>query len=55
MEWPELIEDILPPETYKITITVDEKGVRYLDVEVGSKPDIPPIPPSIPPIPPRGA
>ncbi len=56
MEWPELIEDILPPETYKIIITVDDKGVRYLDVEVVSKPDIPPIPQKgIPPIPPRGA
>ena len=32
MEWPELIEEILPPETYKIRITVGDKEERYLDV-----------------------
>ncbi len=32
MEWPELIEEILPPETYKIRITVGEKEERYLEV-----------------------
>lgn len=26
MEWPELIEDILPEEARKVTITVDEDG-----------------------------
>lgn len=32
MEWPELIEEILPPETYKIRITVGDKEERYLDL-----------------------
>ena len=32
MEWPELIEEILPPETYKVRITVGDKEERYLDV-----------------------
>ena len=32
MEWPELVEEILPPETYKIRITVGEKDERILDV-----------------------
>jgi tRNA A37 threonylcarbamoyladenosine biosynthesis protein TsaE len=32
MEWPELIEEILPPETYKIKITVGENEERYLEV-----------------------
>lgn len=31
LEWPELIEDILPPETVKIRITVDIDGQRILD------------------------
>jgi tRNA threonylcarbamoyladenosine biosynthesis protein TsaE len=30
MEWPELVEEILPPETVKIRITVDEKEQRIL-------------------------
>jgi len=30
MEWPELIEDILPPETMRIRITVDEHERRTL-------------------------
>jgi tRNA threonylcarbamoyladenosine biosynthesis protein TsaE len=30
MEWPELIEDILPPETAKIRILVDDKEQRSL-------------------------
>ena len=30
MEWPELIEDILPPETIRIRITVDENEQRTL-------------------------
>jgi tRNA threonylcarbamoyladenosine biosynthesis protein TsaE len=30
MEWPELIEDILPPETAKIRIVVDDKEQRSL-------------------------
>jgi tRNA threonylcarbamoyladenosine biosynthesis protein TsaE len=32
MEWPELVEEILPPETYKIRITVGDKDERILDV-----------------------
>lgn len=32
MEWPELIEEILPAETFKIIITVGDKEERYLDV-----------------------
>jgi tRNA threonylcarbamoyladenosine biosynthesis protein TsaE len=32
MEWPELIEDILPPETEKIMITVGEREERILDI-----------------------
>ena len=32
MEWPELIGDILPPETVKIRITVGEKEQRILDI-----------------------
>jgi len=31
MEWPELIGEILPPETVNITITVDDKEQRILD------------------------
>jgi tRNA threonylcarbamoyladenosine biosynthesis protein TsaE len=30
MEWPELIEEILPPETVKIRITVDDEEQRTL-------------------------
>lgn len=30
MEWPELIEEILPPETVKIRITVDDDEQRML-------------------------
>jgi tRNA threonylcarbamoyladenosine biosynthesis protein TsaE len=30
MEWPELIEDILPPETVRIRIVVDDKEQRSL-------------------------
>ena len=30
MEWPEMIEDILPPETIKIRISVDENEERIL-------------------------
>jgi len=32
MEWPELIGDILPPETVKIKITVDSKEQRILEI-----------------------
>ena len=32
MEWPELVEEILPPETYKIRISVGDKDERILDV-----------------------
>jgi tRNA threonylcarbamoyladenosine biosynthesis protein TsaE len=32
MEWPELIEDILPDDTIKIKITVGAKELRFLDI-----------------------
>ena len=32
MEWPELIGEILPPETVNIKITVDDKKQRILDI-----------------------
>jgi tRNA threonylcarbamoyladenosine biosynthesis protein TsaE len=32
MEWPELVEDILPPETVKIRITVTEDEQRILHI-----------------------
>ena len=32
MEWPELIEEILPPETVRIRITVDENEQRTLSI-----------------------
>jgi tRNA threonylcarbamoyladenosine biosynthesis protein TsaE len=32
MEWPELIEDLLPEETVKVKITVDENEQRILSV-----------------------
>jgi tRNA A37 threonylcarbamoyladenosine biosynthesis protein TsaE len=32
MEWPELIEDILPSETVKIRITVGPDEERILDI-----------------------
>ncbi|MCQ2142003.1 MAG: tRNA (adenosine(37)-N6)-threonylcarbamoyltransferase complex ATPase subunit type 1 TsaE [Bacteroidales bacterium] len=30
MEWPENIEEILPEETLKVTISVDEAGARHI-------------------------
>jgi tRNA threonylcarbamoyladenosine biosynthesis protein TsaE len=33
MEWPELIEDLLPPWTSKVRITVGENGERILEFE----------------------
>ncbi len=30
MEWPELVEGILPPETVRVKITVDEKERRIM-------------------------
>lgn len=30
MEWPELVEDILPEETVKVTITANENGSRTI-------------------------
>jgi len=30
MEWPELVEDILPTETVKVKISVDDKEQRFL-------------------------
>jgi tRNA threonylcarbamoyladenosine biosynthesis protein TsaE len=32
MEWPELIGDILPPETVSIKINVDDKEQRILEI-----------------------
>jgi tRNA threonylcarbamoyladenosine biosynthesis protein TsaE len=32
MEWPELVEKILPPETVNIRVTVDDKEQRTLSV-----------------------
>jgi tRNA threonylcarbamoyladenosine biosynthesis protein TsaE len=32
MEWPELIEDILPEETIKVRISVDEYEQRFLSI-----------------------
>ncbi len=32
MEWPELVEDILPPETVNIRITVDSRDQRILEI-----------------------
>ena len=32
MEWPELIEEILPPETVKVRISVDENEQRILSI-----------------------
>jgi tRNA threonylcarbamoyladenosine biosynthesis protein TsaE len=32
MEWPELIEELLPPETVIVRITVDEREERILSV-----------------------
>jgi len=32
LEWPELIEDILPPETVRIRITVGEHELRILEI-----------------------
>jgi tRNA threonylcarbamoyladenosine biosynthesis protein TsaE len=34
MEWPELIEEILPEETVKVKITVDENEQRILSVSL---------------------
>lgn len=31
MEWPELIEDILPEDATKVTISVDESGTRTIN------------------------
>lgn len=33
MEWPELIEDLLPEETVKVRIIVKDSGERILDIE----------------------
>lgn len=32
LEWPELIEDILPPDTVRVRISVDEKEQRILSL-----------------------
>jgi len=32
LEWPDLIEDILPPETVRIRITVGENEYRILEI-----------------------
>jgi len=33
MEWPELVEEILPAETVRVRITVEEDASRSLDIE----------------------
>lgn len=33
MEWPELIEGFLPPDTVNVSITVDDVGRRILRIE----------------------
>jgi tRNA threonylcarbamoyladenosine biosynthesis protein TsaE len=33
MEWPELIGDLLPPETVKIKITIGEMDQRIIDID----------------------
>lgn len=35
MEWPELIEQLLPPETLRIAITVDPDGSRIIETVSG--------------------
>lgn len=32
MEWPELIQEILPPETVNIKISVDKENQRIIDI-----------------------
>ena len=32
MEWPELIEELLPPETVKVRISVDDQEQRILSI-----------------------
>ena len=32
MEWPELVEEILPQETVRVRITVDDENQRTLDI-----------------------
>jgi tRNA threonylcarbamoyladenosine biosynthesis protein TsaE len=32
LEWPELVEPVLPPETLRINITIGEKEERILDI-----------------------
>jgi len=32
MEWPELIEELLPPETVVVRISVDDRGQRILSI-----------------------
>lgn len=31
MEWPEIVEDMLPPDTFRIRITVEKNGERILE------------------------
>ncbi len=33
MEWPELIEELLPSETVRVTITVNDDGARTLETQ----------------------
>ena len=33
VEWPELIEDLLPQDAVRVTIAVDEHGMRTVSVE----------------------
>jgi tRNA A37 threonylcarbamoyladenosine biosynthesis protein TsaE len=34
MEWPELIEEFLPPETVRIRITVEDNEKRRLSISL---------------------
>lgn len=37
MEWPELVEEILPEETVRVRITVEDDASRSLDIEFPSQ------------------
>ncbi len=34
IEWPEMIEDLLPEDTVNVTLTVNEDGIRTMRVEI---------------------
>ena len=33
IEWPELIEDLLPDDTLRVTININDDGTRSLDIQ----------------------